>query len=391
MAYEWINALEDIYRNKGNDGSINKPIVTKTTRELVKPIDNVFGQKIDYDSPDYVMREMLKKNVWKFAVAKNYNDCVKLSNLLLRPDGSVRPWNEFKREAQLVVGTSNRYLRTEYDTIVASAQMSRLWQEIQQDKHIFPYVQFDVVMDDHTSEICSPLHNVIMSVDDKRLIYFFPPNHFNCRTTLRKLRNGTPTPDVELPEIPEAFKNNVALSGEIFTDKNAYIENTPKKVLAMSDEFANRWQKYEQFLNDKNYQEVQFGKDGGLKAIHIGHNFNKITGKYEKLVQDLFFQKGDEIILTNESSNIPGKKVDGLLNGESFDISSIMGTGKNTIKRALNHSKDKEAKIAILYFPNSDAFNIEWLGNSIRMYNGQTSYRFDKIIYIVEDKVYYYP
>ena len=36
---------------------------------------------------------------------------------------ALRPWNEFKREAQAnVVGTSNRYLRTEYDTIVASAQ-----------------------------------------------------------------------------------------------------------------------------------------------------------------------------------------------------------------------------------------------------------------------------
>ncbi|WP_407483705.1 phage minor head protein [Elizabethkingia anophelis] len=332
---------------------------------------------------------MLKKNVWKFAVAKNYNDCVKLSNLLLRPDGSVRPWNEFKREAQLIVGTSNRYLRTEYDTIVASAQMSRLWQEIQRDKHIFPFVQFDVVMDDHTSEICSPLHNVIMSVDDKRLIFFFPPNHFNCRTTLRKLRNGIPTPDVELPEIPEAFKNNVALSGEIFTDKNAYIENTPKKVLSMSDEFASRWQKYERFLNDKNYHEVQFGKDGGLKAIHIGHNFNKITGKFEKEVQDLFFKKGDEIILTSERSDIPGKKVDGVLNGKTFDISTIIGSGKNTIKRALNHSKDKNAQISILYFPDKEMFDLEWLNKSIKMYNGQTSYRFEQIIYVVNGQIIY--
>ncbi|AQX50628.1 hypothetical protein CMU11_12705 [Elizabethkingia anophelis] len=389
MADEWIKALEDIYRNKGNDGSINKPIVTKTTQELVKPIDNVFGQKIDYDTPDYVMREMLKKNVWKFAVAKNYNDCVRLSNLILRPDGSLRPWNEFKREAQLIVGTSNRYLRTEYDTIVSSAQMSRLWQEIQRDKHIFPFVQFDVVMDDHTSEICSPLHNVIMSVDDKRLIYFFPPNHFNCRTTIRKLRTGIPTEDVELPEIPEAFQNNVAVSGEIFTDKNAYIENTPKKVLSISEEFAKRWQNYEKLLKDKNYQEVHFGKSGGMKATHIGHNFNKNTGKYEKEVQELFYEKGDEIILTNERSDIPGKKVDGLLNGKTFDISTIIGTGKNTIKRALNHSKDKKAQIAILYFPNKEMFNLAWLQNSIKMYNGQTSYRFEQIIYVVNGQIVY--
>ena len=48
--------------------------------------------------------------------------------------------------------------------------MARLWKEVQRDKHIFPFVQFDVVMDDHTSDICSPLNKVIMSVDDMLLI-----------------------------------------------------------------------------------------------------------------------------------------------------------------------------------------------------------------------------
>lgn len=182
------------------------------------------------------MREALKRNIWQFSVAKNYNDNIRLNNLLLRPDGSVRPWNEFKREAQFVVGTSNRYLKTEYDTIVAVAQMSRLWQEIQRDKHIFPFVQFDVVQDDHTSEICSPLHGVIMSVDDPSLAFYFPPNHFNCRTTVRKLRNGIPTQNVNLPDIPEAFQNNIGETGKIFTKNNRYIENTSSKILKEADE-----------------------------------------------------------------------------------------------------------------------------------------------------------
>lgn len=148
----------------------------------------------------------------------------------MRDDGSLRNWTEFKREAQKVVGTSVRYLKTEYNTIVASAQMARLWQEIQRDKHIFPYVQFIVVKDNHTSEICSPLHNVILSVDDPMLLLFFPPNHFNCRTTVKKLRRGVPTANWTRPEIPEAFKNNPAITGKVFTDKNAYIENTSEEV-----------------------------------------------------------------------------------------------------------------------------------------------------------------
>ena len=111
----------------------------------------------------------------------------------------------------------------------------------------------------------------------------------------------------------------------------------------------------------------------------------------KKEVQDLFFKKGDEIILTSENPQIPGKKTDGTLNGKTFDISSILGSGKNTIKRALNHSKDKLADIAILHFPDAEAFEYERLETSIRMFNGQTQYRFQKIIYIVEGKIHYYP
>lgn len=258
LAKEWIDQLREIYRNRGYDGTPSKPLVIKTGKELVKPIDKVFGQTIDYSGPDYAMREALKRNVWKFSVAKNDNDNKRLSNLLLKEDGNLRPWNEFKREALKVVGTSNRYLKTEYDTIVAGAQMSRLWQEIQRDKHIFPFVQFDVVQDERTSDICKPLHKVIMKVEDPRLAYYFPPNHFNCRTTVRKLRNGVPTENVELPEIPEAFMNNVGMCpkgyeelslsaedkkppkreacGEIFTNENAYIKNTDEEVQKIAND-----------------------------------------------------------------------------------------------------------------------------------------------------------
>lgn len=206
-------------------------IVKKTGRELSTAVDKGYIYKgIEYDTPDFIAREVLKNNVWRFSVAKNYNDCIRLNNLLLRPDGSIRSWSEFKREAMRIIGMSNRYLKTEYDTIIAGAMMSRKWQEIQRDKHIFPYVQFKVTMDGHTSEICTPLSDIIVEVDDPFLQHYFPPNHFNCRTDVIKLRNAEPTPQKLLPyiDIPKAFLNNVGATGEIFTEENSYIANTPK-------------------------------------------------------------------------------------------------------------------------------------------------------------------
>ena len=131
-------------------------------------------------------------------------------------------------------------------------------------------------------------------------------------------------------------------------------------------------------------------ENGGLKATHILHNQNPKTIKVEQKVQDLFFKNGDKFTLENESSEIEGKKIDGFLNEFTHDISAINGSGKNTIKRAMNHAREKKADVTILYFPESSEFSMERLEQGFKMYNGQTEYRFKKIIYIVDDIINYY-
>lgn len=311
---------------------------------------------VDWDSPDEELRKILKKNVWKFSVAKNHNDCIRLSNLLLDDNGKLRSWSEFKKAAQMVVGDSNRYLKTEYNTIIASAQMARLWQEIQRDKHIFPYVQFDVVVDGHTSDICINLDKVIMSVDDPMLLIYFPPNHFNCRTTVRKLRNGKPTEKVVYPDIPEAFKNNVGVNGEIFTNDNSYIANTPKEVFAYSEKHAERWFKYYELQKDKNYEDVAFNMDNlGVKATHKDHSFRAKTARHEKEARDILFEHGEEIIMLSEKAAEGVKTPDATLNGRITDIKTVLGDngvlGKNNIINKIREGNKQGSEIIVLQFP----------------------------------------
>lgn len=368
LAAEWIKQIESVYQNKAYDGTPSKPIITKIGRELIKPIDEEFGVGIDYNSPDYAMREVLKHNVWQFSVAKNHNDNARLNNLLLRPDGSLRPWSEFKREALFVVGESNRYLKTEYDTIVAGAQMSRLWMEIQRDKHIFPYVQLIVVQDDHTSEICSPLHNLIFEVDDPVLAYYFPPNHFNCRTGAKKLRFGKPSDNFTLPKIPEAFQNNVGVTGKIFTDKNKYIENTPDDVLKDADELSRRFEKYQRLKEDDDYYDVEFGDNGGLKAIHKEHLFDKERGHLEKEAHEILFQNSYETILESEKG-FDKKHIEGFVNGYKNEIKSLTGNSAATVAKRIGQSIEKGAEVCTLYFPKENALDL--LEKALEIYKGK--------------------
>ena len=358
LAAEWMDEIRKAYKNKGITNNISEKVIKKTAVELTKALDKGYlDESIDYNSPDEVLRQYLKNNVWKFSTAKNYNDCVKLSNLLVKEDGSIRTWNEFKAEANKVVGDSNRYLKTEYETIFASGQMARLWQKIQAEKAIFPYIQFVVVLDGHTTEICQPLHNVIVSVDDPNLALYFPLNHWGCRTTVKQLRFGKPTENVKWPSIPEAFQNNPGQNGNIFTDKNSYIANTPKDVLNLSRIFAERQQKFEELLKNSDYTDVEFGDMLGLKATHKEHNFRSNTSFHEKDARDILFNAGNEIILESEIAAEGIKTPDGFLNGKIADIKTVLGEngvlGKNNIANKLREGNKQGCEVVILYFPES--------------------------------------
>jgi len=288
---------------------VSKSVIKATGSKLASGVDEGFGE-VDYDSPDYAMREYLKRNTWKFAVAKNYNDCVRLSNLLVRPDGSLRPWNEYKREALFVVGVSNRHLKTEYDTAVAGAQMSRLWQEIQRDKHVFPYAQFDVVRDGGTSDICAPLDGVICTVDDPRLAYFFPPNHFNCRTTVRRLRRGVPTNTSawESVKIPNDWKNNAGVTGEIFTKENKHIANTPEIITVKASRSVVMAHAEQNYIGKTLYS----------------NSGEKITVS-KKGIKHFLNQSHDDIL----SKNLLGLKLDEVLKQATFIKSAADHKGRN--------------------------------------------------------------
>lgn len=152
---------------------------------------------------------------------------------------------------------------------------------------------------------------------------------------------------------------------------------------------------YLQLLADKDYIDVQFNPaTGGLQATHVLHGFHPKTGHFEKEVRDLLFENGDKIILGKERA-AKGEKVqegvkhiDGHFNDLPCDITAISGTGRNTIKKALQHCRSKGAEVAILYFPNSSIYTEERLLTGISMYNGATKHRFREVIVIYDKKVH---
>ena len=149
---------------------------------------------------------------------------------------------------------------------------------------------------------------------------------------------------------------------------------------------------YQSLLADTNYQNIRFNpQNGGLMATHIDHCFNITNGQYEKEVQKIAFEEGHSVILTSEKGKQDGQKyVDGLWDGMTFEVGTSLGVGKNNIKGILKHCQSKNAEIAVIYFPDKNLFSMERLIKGILQYEGQTDYSFAHIIYIVEEKCYWY-
>ncbi|MBD1394272.1 CdiA C-terminal domain-containing protein [Mucilaginibacter glaciei] len=157
-----------------------------------------------------------------------------MSKALVRPDGAIRDFKEFQIEARNITGKHLTWLKTEYDTALASGQMAGKWQTIQEQKDTFPLLEFDAVLDDHSSTICPPLNKVRLPVDHPFWLKYYPPNHFNCRSTVRQVRDGKITADKDIvyPEKMGAiFENNVGVTGVIFPPGHAYYTDVPAHVI----------------------------------------------------------------------------------------------------------------------------------------------------------------
>lgn len=230
-----------IWKAKGMPILRDKELLAAYSKIFLKAVVKGFGNdlfSIKYDSPDYNMLTDLRNNVYQFAAAKQYSHLKALTESLIDDDGKIRSFSQFQRVA-FEIGNqfAKNWLKTEYNSAIAGGQMASKWADIISNPAT-RYLQFDPVMDGRTTELCSSLHGVIKAVDDPFWNTYYPPNHFNCRSTVKQLSSGRVTPDHEIvhPEkMPVAFKTNLAKTGMIFPKYHPYWIGMPDETLKDAD------------------------------------------------------------------------------------------------------------------------------------------------------------
>ena len=160
------------------------------------------------------------------------------------------------------------------------------------------------------------------------------------------------------------------------------------KIKETESRYAANRKEYERLLADENYKDVAFNEEnGGLKATHVGHNFDHLKGYYEKTVQEVGYKNGHSVILEKENHNVMFmRNIEGTWDGYRVEMAGAESGTANNIRNALKHCASKpNADIAVIFFPNEN-FSQENFEKGFAKFKGLKStsqYRLFKLIYCI--------
>lgn len=229
-----------------------------------------------------------------------------------------------------------------------------------------PYLQYQAVMDSNTREEHAALNGVIRRIDDKFWDTYMPPNGWGCRCEAIQLPGSfyseTPDKDIDFPTVPTMFRINFGKQSLAFPPSHPYFKRLPEDQQHLLKEksrqeirrILSNAEQYKKLKQDNNYTDVKFNwTTGGLKATHKDRDLKNLKDSFEdKIINNLFYH-GNKIILFSEKSFINGeKKIDGLLNNKTMEMTTRHNGDYKKVKDALNHCAKKKVQIAVINFPN---------------------------------------
>ena len=356
-----------------------------------------------------MVRHALENNAFIFSGFKAFHTLREVGLSLLTPDGSIKPFETFRRDVEAVNNRYNHnYLRSEYQFAVGSAIMAEKWARFEREADRYD-LQYRTVQDNLVRPSHAILHGITLPVADPFWQQYLPPNGWWCRCNVVQVRKGKyPQSDPALSMLrgnncteaakQQIFRFNPGKDLQLFPPKHPYYKapEAAKQVIEqMADNYELHRAEYEELSENPDYTGVRFDSStGGVTAEHIGHNFDKIGGAFERHVQNAALKAGHSVILENEPQNQYGKRsTEGTWNGLQFEVAGATNGSVNNIRNALKHCAFKRTtEIAVIDFPNG-GFSLENFDAALKRYNGLEKLndgqflKFKKIICVQNEQI----
>jgi SPP1 gp7 family putative phage head morphogenesis protein len=200
--------------------------------------DGFGGVLADFEGKELDLLTELRENIYMFSGAKTYQQVREMTDALYEGD-NIRPFADFKKDALKIYDKYNLdWARTEYDTSIASGQQGVLWAKIEEQADILPFLTFSAVIDGNTTDECEHMNGITAPVADPIWDSCYPPNHWNCRSTVLQTDNEgkvsskseiSHAKEETLSEMQDVFKMNVGKDGYVFKPDHPYFDVADKK------------------------------------------------------------------------------------------------------------------------------------------------------------------
>lgn len=160
-------------------------LMEETATYLAKGIE----RGIEEASPTEAMVSSLRESAGIFSGFKTFHEMKEAADMLLDEQGNLKPFERFSKDVQKINADYNKhYLKTEYNFTVQSASMAARWEDQQDDGGGRYLLQYRTAGDSKVRESHRKLEGITLPASDPFWDKYYPPNGFNCRCTVAKVR-----------------------------------------------------------------------------------------------------------------------------------------------------------------------------------------------------------
>lgn len=237
--------IAQVYDQKLQAGDVDADVWKHTTEQYWKAIQEGYGDTPFYSKLQMAMLE-LRRNVNTFSAFKNHSNVFEMTLLLTDENGQPRTFSEFKKLALRVNEKYNvNWLEAEYNLALRSAQASAQWQRFVEKGG---KLEYKTIGDGRVRDEHARLAGTILPVSHAFWSTYYPPNGWNCRCFVRWRPDDTvDVPPTALPDVNEMFRNNVGMTGAIFTNDHPFIKEIgaaqAEKIRNMAEQSTLRWER----------------------------------------------------------------------------------------------------------------------------------------------------
>lgn len=163
--------------------------VRKLMEETAAYLSKGIERGIMEEPPSEAMVQGLRESAGVFSGFKTFHEMKEAAGLLLDESGNLKPFERFSNDVQKINDAYNKhYLKTEYAFAVRSAEAAARWEEQQDDGGGRYLLQYRTAGDKKVRKAHQALEGITLPPSDPFWDRYYPPNGFNCRCTVAKVR-----------------------------------------------------------------------------------------------------------------------------------------------------------------------------------------------------------